>query len=274
MSAGAIGGCSGSGWADVRQAAGDTQAAKVNAEDTGNDGVGRSRHGHHGHRSHHHHGGGHGLVQAIRDVLAGLGVGAAGTPAGSDAPAAADGSETPVVTDAAVTPGTATVSETTTAADVPAEGATAPGDASAPSAKDVRHALHAFVHTLFQTLSQGGGGVRAAGGDADGDGDGCVGPACGPRAAYRNPGTDLPALVRQSGTDATGGADTGGGGPDLSALTARFQDLVQALGGDPADPAVTLQSFLQGLLDQLVGPSAPAVDTTAPPAGTLVSTTA
>jgi hypothetical protein len=279
MSAGAIGGCSGSdsAWADVRQATADARAAQADGQNDvqQNDGTGRARHGHHAHHGHRHHGGGHGLVQAIRQVLDKLGIGGTQTATEGDT-AVSDGTDT-ATTDAvtatdAVTPADATTSvDAATAADAPASGD------SAPSAKDVRHAVHAFIHALFQTLSQGGSGVQAAGTDADGDNDGCTGPACGGASAYRNPGTDLPSLVQQAGADGAGtsAADTGGGsGPDLSALSSAFQDLVQALGGDPADPAVTLQSFLQGLMDQLPGGSTPAPDTTTPPVGSLVSTTA
>jgi hypothetical protein len=287
MSAGAIGGCSGSGsaWADVRQAAADARTAQVDGQD---DGTGRAHHGHHAHHGHRHHGGGHGLVQAIRQVLEKLGIGGTQTATEGDT-AVSDGADTATTdavaaTDAVTASDATTPVDSTTATDAPADGtAPAPGD-STPSAKDVRHAVHAFIHALFQTLSQGGSGVQAAGTDADGDNDGCTGPACGGASAYRNPGTDLPTLVQAAGTDGTAsadaagtdaaGTDAAGAGPDLSALTSAFQDRVQALGGDPAEPAVTLQSFLQGLLDQLTGGSTPAPDTTLPPTGGLVSTTA
>lgn len=273
MSAGAIGGCagSGSGWTDVQRLAGDAQVAQVNGQGDGaGDGPRRSHHGHHGHRSHHHHGG-HSLVQAIRQVLEKLGVGGTQTATEGDT-AVSDGTDTPSATDAVTTTDTTTTN-------APADGTDPATGGAALSAKDVRRALHAFIHTLFQTLAQGGSGVQAAGTDADGDHDGCTTPACGAQAAYRDPGTDLPTLVQASGAESTDGigaegTDAGTSGPDLSALTSAFQDLVQALGGDPANPAVTLQAFLQGLLDQITGAPAPAADPTAPPVGTLVSTTA
>jgi len=264
--------CGSADWAATQQAMGASQAdgARRGYGD-GDRGAGRTHEGHHGHRSHHgRHGG---FVQAIKSVLDQLMAEAAAaateTPAADPAPDPTTDSATDTVTTDAVTP------DATAADAMPTDGAATDTGASP---WQVRHAFHAFIHTLFQTLA----GAPAATGapDADGDGDGTTaaeaaagtdadgGAAAAPTMgmhhfAYGTPNMDLATL-------ADGAAPDGGTGSDLSALQDRFQSLLDALGA--GDSGITLQSFLQTLLDHLGG-GAPATDPVAT-SGTLVEVSA
>jgi hypothetical protein len=253
--------CGGADWATARQATGDARAAGARGCGDGDCGGPQTHGGHHGHRSHHgRHGG---FVQAIRQVLDQLLAQAAG--------AAADTTATGTVTTDAVTAATpATEPAATGAASTDAT----PTD-DVPSRWQVRHALHAFMHTLFQTLAGSATAMGSATGaiDADGDGDGttpaeaATGPdAPGPAArrfAYGTPNMSLSTLASDAAPDGASGAD-------LSALQASFQNLLDALGA--TDSGITLQSFLHALLDHQGGGSAPTTDPTA--TGTLVEVSA
>lgn len=262
--------CGAASWGSMQQATADSGVSRSRPAGEGAEGDGvrgtheghrghHAHHGHHAHRGHHHHGGG-GFVQAIRDVLTRLMADAA-----AEAPAETAG-------DAPAEDAVTTAAPVTDPAADPASTEAPPAGAGPASRCEVRHALHAFMHALFQTVAQAQGAAPAPGaGDTDGDGDGAAteateGPTepatspSAPMARYRSQGLGLHGMMQNVATD--------GAVMDLTALETSFQNLLTALGA--GDSGVTLQSFLQALLDHLGGASS------APegPAGTLVETAA
>jgi len=257
--------CGCAGGAAIQQAMGAPRAGATRQWGDGEHGTSRTHGSHHGHRGHH---GGHGggFVRAIRQVLDQLVAQAAG--AASDTTATDTAATDALTTDAVTATSSAadTMAIDTTATGATATGATATDGGA--SSREIRHALHAFIHTLFQTLAgAAAASVDSATGatDADGDGDGptsAAPEAAGFRFGYRTPGTNLAALA----------SDGGSGGMDLSALQAGFQNLLDAMGA--GDSGVTLQSFLQALLDHPGGAAAPPPDPASTAVGTLLAVSA
>jgi hypothetical protein len=247
MSVSGVCGCT--DWAATQQAMGETRAGAAKPSGGDGDGGGRTHGAYHGHRR--HGGGMGGIMQAIRAVLDQLVAQAGG--------AASETSATQ--TDSVSDPASGAVTTDAAASDTTAKEPTAAGGGA--SAGDTRHALHAFIHTLFQTLA-GAPATTAApatgGTDADGDNDGSTSAApeaAGNRYGYRTPGPDLGTLAAGAASDGTSGGASSG--VDLSALQASFQNLLDALGAGGS--GITLQSFLQTLLTNLGGAQAPATDT-------------
>lgn len=113
----------------------------------------------------------------------------------------------------------------------------------------VPQAFHAFMHSLFQALNQGGT-AASAGTDNDSNRKGAAQPAHGHNRLAEYEGNAQQLLQSLNSGNAAGNAT-------LTSLQSSFQDLLQATGtsssGSNAQP--TLQAFLQSLVQGLGGGS-------------------
>lgn len=135
--------------------------------------------------------------------------------------------------------------------------------------QDVRHALHAFMHSLFHALR----GIESAQGSASSGSAQSDVAATGSQPKYGTFTSALQTLLQGLGASGTASATNG----NESDLQAAFQNLVQALGatgssGSSTSP--TLQSFLQALLQDLNSKSGGTNGASPNPAGNIVATAA
>jgi hypothetical protein len=134
---------------------------------------------------------------------------------------------------------------------------------------NVRHALHAFMHSLFHAL-RGTESAQATAGDSSAQGDGS---ASASPPDYTDVTSALQTLLQNVGSDSSGSSTQGNTGD----LQTAFQNLVQALdaGGSTSSSAQpTLQSFLQALLQNLNGQSGSSDTASLNPTGNVVTTAA
>lgn len=223
------------------------------------------------HVRHAEQGGRHGFMKSVLQTLKELGVvpsakeSGAATSQGSSAVAV---TVTLEITTISISSSTVSASDAgaVAAADPDSNAGTAAATGAQPADEDdhdgekaggmreVRHALHAFMHSLIQALSQVNPAAQASGED-DSDEDGFAVNAAPVHAAYGNTVTNLQGLAQSLGLDAAASTP----GASLDALNSDFQKLLEALGANSAaatDPAaastdVTLQSFLQTLSQNL-----------------------
>lgn len=240
--------------------------------ETRNEGRVRHREGRHEedglHARHAEQGGRHGFMKSVLQTLKELGVvpsakeSGAATSQGSSAVAV---TVTLEITTISISSSTVSASDAgaVAAADPDSNAGTAAATGAQPADEDdhdgektggmreVRHALHAFMHSLRQALSQVNPAAQASGEDDGDDDDGFAINAAPVHAAYGNTVTNLQGLAQSLGLDTAASAP----GASLDALNNDFQKLLEALGANSAaatDPAsastdVTLQSFLQAL---------------------------
>jgi len=127
------------------------------------------------------------------------------------------------------------------------------------AAADVRHALHAFMHSLFQALRQESGGDQ--GSSAGGT----------PQSGYANLTSDLQGLLQDLSS-----AGSNSSSAAVSNLKTAFQNLLQALeGGSSSSSAATqptLQTFVQDLLQNLSGERSTSPATSTQAVGGIVNT--
>lgn len=233
--------------------------------ETRNEGRVRHRDGHHdedrlqARRA--EHGGRHGFMKSVLQTLKELGV----VPSAKESGVAASQGSSALSVTVTLEITTISISSSVYASDAGATAATDPASnepaaaATVPQPADedehdgektggmreVRHALHAFMHSLIQALSQVNPAAEVPGED-DSDEDGGFAVNASPvHAAYGNAVTNLQGLAQSLGVDTYASTPNTG----LDALNDDFQKLLEALGANSAVAGtdVTLQSFLQAL---------------------------
>ncbi len=220
------------------------------------------------HARHAEQGGRHGFMKSVLQTLKELGV----VPSAKESGAATvpDSSAVAVtvtleITTISISSSTVSASDTGAVAvtDPNSNAGTAAATGAQPADKDdhdgektggmreIRHALHAFMHSLIQALSQVNPAAQAPGEDDDDDDGGFAVNATPVHAAYGNTVTNLQGLAQSLSLNEAASTQSA----SLDALNNDFQKLLEALGANSAaatDQAaattdVTLQSFLQAL---------------------------
>jgi hypothetical protein len=186
-------------------------------------------------------GGGRAFMQSIFQALAQLGLTASNPTA---------------VSATSATQGSAAASGTNT---------NATGSASGDG-QSARHALHAFMHSLFHALR----GIESAQGSADTTSAQGNGNASAAQPNYADLTSALQTLLQNVSSGANAPA-TNGNGSDLQTA---FQNLVRAFGTSGSNASPTLPSFLQTLLQDLGNKSGSTNSAALNPSGNVVTTAA